>query len=200
MIELPLELSVHELNEVRFVDLFCASLVPEVLLEHLYVFIRHRYIIFTKRCSELLSTQSTISISVVPVKHFAQVCIESSSFRGQGLDDILDAQSERFLLNEVRGDHVQEVRFGHVALVPSIEMLVQVVNLPFNELRLNLLEQVSELGRSELLISTIGLRVLVEEILRVDLALDQDLLYLFYDFLCIDSRKLVHKFIKVNSL
>ena len=71
LVKLSFELRVHKSDEVCLADLLHARLVPEVLLEHVHVLIRHRYLVFIQRVSKLFSTQPAVFIRVILVEHGA---------------------------------------------------------------------------------------------------------------------------------
>ena len=91
-----------------------------------------------------------------------------------------------------------EVFNGHRALVPPIEVLLQVIDLALDQLRLHLLEQILELCMGHLIVGSIRYRVLIVEVLGVNFALDENFLNLLYNLLRIDARELVDKLIEVN--
>ena len=95
---------------------------------------------------------------------------------------------------------MKEVSLRHGALVTPVKMLLQVVNLTLDELRLHFFEEIPELGQRQLLVRTIGRRVLIEEVLRVNLALHQNFLYFFNNLLSVDGREFIDKLIKVDRL
>ena len=95
---------------------------------------------------------------------------------------------------------MEEVSLRHVAFVTPIKVLTHVVNLTLDELRLHFFEEIPELGWRQLLVRTVRLRVLVEEVFRVNLALHQDFLNLFHNLLSVNHREFIDKLIKVDRL
>ena len=95
---------------------------------------------------------------------------------------------------------MQEVGLGHTAFVATVEVFLHVVYLTLDQLRLHFFQESHELGRSQLLMRAVSLRVLIEEVLGVNLALNEDLLDFLDDLLRVDSGKFVDKLVKVDAL
>ena len=80
---------------------------------------------------------------------------------------------------------MQEVLLGDPTLVTAVKVATQVEDLSVDQLREHLLQQAPELVDCQFLMSAVSLRVLVEEELGVELALDKNLLYLADHFLSV---------------
>jgi len=93
---------------------------------------------------------------------------------------------------------VQKVHFRDLALVASVEVPLQMIDLTLNQLRLNVQEQVAEFSMCHLLFRAVRLCLLVEISLRVNLALDQDLLHLLDHLFSVDACKFIHELVKAD--
>lgn len=171
VVKLTIEVRAHQLDEVLLRDLLRPCLIPKVVLEDLDIFVGDFNAVLFEGEFEFLSRQPPTPILVVLFKLLHKIDSKLLQLRRQWLDYILNTQVESLLLHEFGRDDVQEVCLGDLACVPTVEVLLHVMDLSLDQIRLHLFEQALELSRSHLVVLAVHLRMLIEEVVWVDAAL-----------------------------